>query len=89
MRAICVEILKDLRVPKWEKPLDRDCYAHNVSRSLRRGSTEPCRQARYYDFNMVSERKRIEKLRYMQRNPVTRGLLRPPSTGDGAVSATT
>ena len=29
---------------------------------------------RYYDFNVFSEKKRIEKLRYMHRNPVTRGL---------------
>ena len=27
-------------------------------------------QKRFYDFNVWSEHKRIEKLRYMQRNPV-------------------
>ena len=31
-------------------------------------------QPRYYDFNVWTERKRIEKLRYMHRNPVKRGL---------------
>jgi putative transposase len=31
-------------------------------------------QPRYYDFNVWSERKRIEKLRYIHRNPVKRGL---------------
>src|ERR1700757_432564 len=31
-------------------------------------------QARYYDFNVWSERKRVEKLRYIHRNPVKRGL---------------
>jgi putative transposase len=31
-------------------------------------------QRRFYDFNVWSERKRIEKLRYMHRNPVKRGL---------------
>ena len=35
-------------------------------------------QARYYDFNVWSENKRVEKLRYMHRNPVTRGLVKCP-----------
>ena len=33
---------------------------------------------RYYDFNVHSEEKRIEKLRYIHRNPVTRGLVSKP-----------
>ena len=33
---------------------------------------------RYYDFNVFSERKRVEKLRYMHRNPVKRGLVSEP-----------
>jgi putative transposase len=35
-------------------------------------------QHRFYDFNVWSERKRIEKLRYIHRNPVTRGLVDAP-----------
>ncbi len=35
-------------------------------------------QHRFYDFNVWSERKRIEKLRYMHRNPVKRGLVLAP-----------
>jgi putative transposase len=35
-------------------------------------------QRRFYDFNVWSERKRIEKLRYMHRNPVARGLVESP-----------
>jgi len=35
-------------------------------------------QARFYDFNVWTERKRIEKLRYMHRNPVQRGLVESP-----------
>jgi putative transposase len=35
-------------------------------------------QARFYDFNVWTERKRIEKLRYMHRNPVKRGLVVSP-----------
>jgi putative transposase len=33
---------------------------------------------RFYDFNVWTERKRIEKLRYMHRNPVKRGLVLEP-----------
>jgi putative transposase len=35
----------------------------------------PFWQRRYYDFNVHSEQKRVEKLRYMHRNPVARGLV--------------
>jgi putative transposase len=35
-------------------------------------------QARFYDFNVWTERKRIEKLRYIHRNPVKRGLVSSP-----------
>jgi putative transposase len=48
----------------------------SVSRLL--GSGEPFWQPRYYDFNVYTERKRIEKLRYIHRNPVKRGLTLNP-----------
>jgi REP element-mobilizing transposase RayT len=35
----------------------------------------PVRQKRFYDFNVWIEQKRIEKLRYIHRNPVKRGLV--------------
>ena len=35
-------------------------------------------QARYYDFNVWSGKKLVEKLRYMHRNPVKRGLVEKP-----------
>jgi putative transposase len=39
-------------------------------------------QRRFYDFVVFSEKKRVEKLRYMHRNPVQRGLvLRPEEWG--------
>ncbi len=34
--------------------------------------------SRYHDFNVYSEAKHIEKLRYIHRNPVTRGLVYGP-----------
>ena len=33
---------------------------------------------RFYDFNVWTERKRVEKLRYLHRNPVKRGLVLSP-----------
>jgi putative transposase len=33
---------------------------------------------RYYDFNVFSQGKKIEKLRYIHRNPVSRGLTEKP-----------
>jgi hypothetical protein len=35
-------------------------------------------QKRFYDFNVWSARKQIEKLRYIHRNPVKRGLVERP-----------
>ena len=56
-----------------------------VPRSRKTGETwgTPVRtdrfwQARFYDFNVWTERKRIEKLRYIHRNPVARGLVSSP-----------
>jgi putative transposase len=38
----------------------------------------PVWQARFYDFNVYIEHKRAEKLCYMHRNPVKRGLVQEP-----------
>jgi putative transposase len=35
-------------------------------------------QARFYDFNVWTAKKRVEKLRYMHGNPVKRGLVESP-----------
>ena len=43
--------------------------------SPRRHAHGPIWQKRFYDFNVCSTEKRIEKLRYMHRNPVKRGLV--------------
>lgn len=47
-------------------------------KSTKPSKDNPFWQARYYDFNVWTEAKRIEKLRYMHRNPVKRGLVRSP-----------
>jgi len=38
----------------------------------------PFWQARFYDFNVWTTKKRVEKLRYMHRNPAKRGLVSSP-----------
>jgi putative transposase len=38
----------------------------------------PFWQARYYDFNVYTNAKHVEKLKYMHRNPVKRGLAAKP-----------
>ena len=50
----------------------------SVARTLALRQPEPFWQARYYDFNVLSNKKRVEKLRYLHRNPVTRGLVTKP-----------
>jgi putative transposase len=46
-------------------------------------------QKRYYDFNIRTYSKFVEKLRYIHRNPVKRGLCDPRRIGSGAAFATT
>ncbi|HZD31638.1 MAG TPA: transposase [Candidatus Angelobacter sp.] len=49
----------------------------SVSRRLINGR-EHFWEARYYDFNVFTAKKRIEKLKYIHRNPVKRGLVERP-----------
>ena len=54
----------------------------NTSRKLKKKQNPQFWQRRYYDFNVLTDLKRIEKLRYMHRNPVARRTQRRP-LGDG------
>ncbi len=54
----------------------------SVSRTLALRQAEPFWQARYYDFNVWTGKKHIEKLRYIHRNPVVRGLVEKPEQWD-------
>ena len=49
-----------------------------TSRKMKRRGEARFWQRRYYDFNVHNEVKRVEKLRYMHRNPVKRGLVEKP-----------
>jgi putative transposase len=60
-----------------EQPLSKAIAS--IKREMCRLSPQsPFWLPRYYDFNVFSEGKRIEKLRYMHRNPVARGLVLKP-----------
>lgn len=50
----------------------------NTSQKLGRGNLPHFWQARYYDFPVWRGPKRMEKLRYIHRNPVKRGLVGRP-----------
>lgn len=58
-------------------PLAKALHALKLSVS-KLSRQHPFWQARYYDFNVFSGHKQIEKLRYMHRNPVKRGLVERP-----------
>jgi len=60
--SVAIQMLKQIVAHKLKKPAAAGTFW----------------QARYYNFNVWSERKRIEKLRYMHRNPVKRGLVGSP-----------
>ena len=49
-----------------------------VARRLALRAADPFWEARYFDFNVWSEKKFVEKLRYIHRNPVQRGLVARP-----------
>lgn len=58
-------------------PLSKALQALKIS-VARRLMERPFWQALYYDFNVFTHDKRVEKLKYMHRNPVTRGLVTQP-----------
>jgi putative transposase len=56
---------------KHTDPRQRHLFREPIPRA-------PFWQARFYDFNVWTSKKRVEKLRYMHRNPVKRGLVSAP-----------
>ena len=61
----------------YEVPLSKALQSLKLSVS-KRLSQRPFWHTRYYDFNVFTHNKRVEKLKYMHRNPVTRGLVEKP-----------
>ena len=60
-----------------EAALSKALQALKLSVSVQ-SKERPFWQVRYYDFNVFTPGKRVEKLRYMHRNPVKRGLVGEP-----------
>jgi putative transposase len=59
----------------------KQVYAQRILSLMARGARTGPRHVwlpRFYDFNVWTEHKRVEKLRYMHWNPVTRGLVEKP-----------
>jgi putative transposase len=48
------------------------------SSKILKGTRPQFWQTRYYDFNVFTHGKWVEKLQYIHRNPVTRGLVEKP-----------
>jgi len=66
-----------------------DAYLSTVMQVLKQRVAKKCREhrtlrnpsfwtSRYHDFNVFSQKKNVEKLRYIHRNPVKRGLVSSP-----------
>jgi putative transposase len=66
--------------PKREDPsMVMQVLKQRVARRLNdAGDDDSFWQRRFYDFNVATQRKKIEKLKYMHRNPVKRGLVERP-----------
>ena len=60
-----------------DAPLSKTLQALKISVS-RRLTERPFWQPRYYDFNVFTHNKRVEKLKYMHRNPLKRGIVSNP-----------
>jgi len=65
--------------PRWSSlAVALQVLKQRTSRKLKLRADIHFWQPRYYDFNVHNEVKRVEKLRYMHRNPVKRGLVDKP-----------
>jgi hypothetical protein len=64
---------------RFARQLKKRCQAgSSAQQRFWENAREAIWQKRFYDFSVWSEHKRIEKLRYMHRNPVKRGLVEQP-----------
>ncbi len=72
--SVVMKVIKE----RFTRQLNRRRKPPSVQPTLWDSTPAPVWQKRFYDFNVCSEKKRIEKLRYMHRNPVKRGLVVEP-----------
>ena len=82
-------VLRDVLMPEHTHPLVSETRTaspavalqvlkQQTSTKWKSANQAQFRQRRYYNFNARSEENRSEKLRYMHRNPVVRGLVAEP-----------
>jgi len=67
------------RVPHFSRSVREACPERSRRVGPLAGEHNDFWQRRFYDFNLWSQRKEIEKLRYLHRNPVVRGLVADPA----------
>ena len=83
--AVVMKVIKE----RFTRQLNQHRKPVSAQTALWDSTPAPVWQKRFYDFNVWSEKKRIEKLRYMHRNPVKRGLVIEPDQWKGAAFALT
>ena len=79
--AVAMQMLKQIVAQKLNPTLSPKA-GDKGGAPAERAAGLPFWQTRYYDFNVWTAKKRIEKLRYMHRNPVKRGLVDKPEDWD-------
>jgi len=72
--SVVMKVVKE----RFTRQLNQHRKPVSAQTTLWDSTSAPVWQKRFYDFNVWSEKKRIEKLRYMHRNPVKRGLVIEP-----------
>jgi putative transposase len=72
IHSLKLRVSKRMRRPRRTSPANQKSFSFHAAASPRFW------QPRFYDFNAWSAKKRREKLDYMHRNPVTRGLVNDP-----------
>jgi REP element-mobilizing transposase RayT len=69
--ATVMQVLKQ-RSARALLPKNKPCDPRPIKLFGEISERAPFWQTRFYDFNVRTEKKRVEKLRYMHRNPVKR-----------------
>jgi len=78
VQALKLGFVRSLKIRNDTTVLPRSRNYSETWGTPRSSISERFWQARFYDFNVWTEKKRIEKLRYIHRNPVKRGLVASP-----------
>jgi putative transposase len=77
MQSLKQKVAKRL-LSRWRRSADLRQSELFPGRDMTNVTPEHFWQKRFYDFNVWTAAKEREKLRYMHRNPVTRGLVKSP-----------